>query len=503
MSNTTENNQNNPETIAYQDFRLEKKTNLENANIPPYISSYTKNKDIQTALPYNTMDKPTLESENVELILAGRVMAMRKMGKASFFTIADRTGSIQIYIKIGNLDDNSKTVVENMDVGDFLACHGVLFKTNTNELTLKTHKVEMLTKSLAGLPEKWHGLKDVEKRYRQRYNDLVINNDIKQKFIIRSKTVSHIRNYLENLGFYEVETPMMHTLVTGAAAEPFSTHHNALNMDLYLRIASELHLKRLVVGGFERVFELNRNFRNEGVSTRHNPEFTMIEWYMAYSNYEQIMDMVQDIITTAAVNILGTGTIPYGDKVLNLSQPWEKLTMFDAILKHSSLQPENITGEENLTKTLQTLGIKKEDSWGAGRMLAEVFEEVAEKHLFQPTFIIDFPTEVSPLAKAKDDDPNTTERFELYIANMEVANGFNELNDPIDQYERFKKQLEDRDAGDKETTDMDEDYINALAVGLPPTTGIGVGIDRLVMLLTNSQSIREVILFPHMRSEHE
>ncbi|HCW93080.1 MAG TPA: lysine--tRNA ligase, partial [Flexistipes sinusarabici] len=385
----------------------------------------------------------------------------------------------------------------------FAGMSGFLFKTKTGELTLFTENYRMLTKALRDLPEKWHGLKDVEKRYRQRYTDLIVNEYVKDIFITRSRIIKGIRDFFNDRDFLEVETPMMQPLAGGATAKPFITHHNALDMQLYLRIAPELYLKRLVIGGLEKVYEINRNFRNEGVSTKHNPEFTMIEWYMAYADYFDMMALTEDLIVSVTTKILGKNSIEYDGKVINLQKPWPKLTLEESIEKYANIPQSDLKDYESVKKIAENHNIKVDKSWGRGKIVLEIFEELVEDKLFQPTFIIDYPKEVSPLSKSKADNPDVTERFELFIGGFEMANGFNELNDPIDQKERFEKQVEAKDAGDEEAHLMDKDFLRALEYGLPPTAGEGLGIDRLVMLLTNSKSIREVILFPHMRPEEE
>jgi lysyl-tRNA synthetase class 2 len=359
----------------------------------------------------------------------------------------------------------------------------------------------LLTKALRDLPEKFHGLKDVEKRLRQRYVDLIVNEDVKEVFIKRSRIIREIRSFFNNMDFLEVETPMMHPIVGGATAKPFITHHNALDMELYLRIAPELYLKRLVIGGLERVFEINRNFRNEGLSAKHNPEFTMIEWYMAYADYNDLMDMTEELIKSISEKVIGTTKITFGEHEIDLGKKWERLTLEEAITKYSKITIEELNDFDKAKSIAKKLGIEVEESWGIGKIIMEIFEAVAEDKLIQPTFIVDYPKEVSPLSKSKKDNPEITERFELFVAGFELANGFNELNDPIDQKERFEKQVKDRESGDEEAGMMDKDYIRALEYGLPPTAGEGLGLDRLVMLLTNSSTIREVILFPHMKPE--
>ena len=370
-----------------------------------------------------------------------------------------------------------------------------------SELTIRAFHYRLLTKTLRDLPEKFHGLKDVETRYRQRYLDLIVNNDVKEVFIKRSQIIKEIRDFFTSCGFVEVETPMMHSLVGGAAAKPFITHHNALDMQLYLRIAPELYLKRLVVGGIERVFELNRNFRNEGVDTKHNPEFTMIEWYMAYADYHTLMDMIEELVTTISQKINNTLQIQFGDLNIDLQRPWARLTMAEAIEKYGNISQDEIADYEKAKAAAEKLHIQVDSSWGHGKIISEIFEITAEEKLINPAFIIDYPKEISPLSKSKESNPELTDRFELFIAGMELSNGFNELNDPVDQEERFQKQVDSRNAGDEEACMMDEDYIRALEYGLPPTAGAGMGIDRLVMLLTNQVSIRDVLLFPYMRSE--
>ncbi len=485
-----------------EQHRKEKLDALKQENVQPYVNSFKVSNDIIDVIKANeNIDAEKLMEEKKKFTLAGRIMTMRSFGKASFATIKDRTGKIQVYIKKGDISDKEFSVFKKTDVGDFIGVTGWLFKTKTGELTIYVEKFTLLTKALRDLPEKFHGLKDVETRFRQRYVDLIVNENVKEIFIKRSQIIREIRNFFNEKKFMEVETPMMHPIAGGAAAKPFITHHNALDMTLYLRIAPELYLKRLVVGGLERVFEINRNFRNEGLSAKHNPEFTMIEWYMAYADYNDLMDMTEELIKNLALKINGSYEIEYGKHKIDLGQKWERLTLEDAIVKYSDITKDDIKDFETAKKTAEKLKIKVEKSWGIGKIILEIFEEVAEYQLIQPTFIIDYPKEVSPLSKSKKDNPDITERFELFIAGFEIANGFNELNDPIDQKERFEKQVAEREGGDEEAHMMDTDYVRALEYGLPPTAGEGLGIDRLVMLLTNSQSIREVILFPHMKPE--
>ena len=479
--------------------RLEKCNKLREMGLNPYVNSHIISSPISDILERFSKEDDVLP-ENEEFSAAGRILAKREFGKTAFLTIRDRSGIIQVYIKKALLSENDFEVYTLSEVGDFIGIQGTLFRTKTGELTIRAFQYRLLTKALRDLPEKFHGLKDVETRYRQRYLDLIVNNDVKDVFIKRSQIIKEIRDFFTNHGFIEVETPMMHSLVGGAAAKPFITHHNALDMSLYLRIAPELYLKRLVVGGIERVFELNRNFRNEGVDTKHNPEFTMIEWYMAYADYNILMDMIEELVTHLAKKINNSEKLEYGDLTIDLTRPWARLTMAQAIEKYGNIFQDEISTYEKAKQVAQNLKITVDASWGQGRIVSEIFEAVAEEKLINPTFIIDYPKEISPLSKSKEDNPELTDRFELFVAGMELSNGFNELNDPIDQKERFQKQVDSRNAGDEEACMMDEDYIRALEYGLPPTAGAGMGIDRLVMLLTNKQSIRDVLLFPYMRN---
>ena len=478
--------------------RLEKCNKLRKMGLNPYVNSHIISSPISDILERFSKEDDVLP-ENEEFSAAGRILAKREFGKTAFLTIRDRSGTIQVYIKKALLSESDFEIYNLSEVGDFIGVKGTLFRTKTGELTIRAFNYRLLTKALRDLPEKFHGLKDVETRYRQRYLDLIVNNDVKDVFIKRSQIIKEIRDFFTNYGFIEVETPMMHSLVGGAAAKPFITHHNALDMSLYLRIAPELYLKRLVVGGIERVFELNRNFRNEGVDTKHNPEFTMIEWYMAYADYHTLMDMIEELITYLAKKINNSEKLEYSDLTIDLSRPWARLTMAEAIEKYGNISQEDISTFDKATQIAKKLHIQIDSSWGHGKIISEIFE-AAEEKLINPTFIIDYPKEISPLSKSKEDNPELTDRFELFVAGMELSNGFNELNDPIDQKERFQKQVDSRNAGDEEACMMDEDYIRALEYGLPPTAGAGMGIDRLVMLLTNKQSIRDVLLFPYMRN---
>ena len=483
-----------------EQHRLEKCNKLREMGLNPYVNSHIITSTIANILEkYSSSETELPESE--EFSAAGRILAKREFGKTAFLTIRDRSGIIQVYIKKALLSEEEFEVYTLTDIGDFIGVKGTLFRTKTGELTIRAFHYRLLTKTLRDLPEKFHGLKDVETRYRQRYLDLIVNNDVKEVFIKRSQIIKEIRDFFTSCGFVEVETPMMHSLVGGAAAKPFITHHNALDMQLYLRIAPELYLKRLVVGGIERVFELNRNFRNEGVDTKHNPEFTMIEWYMAYADYHTLMDMIEELVTTISQKINNTLQIQFGDLNIDLQRPWARLTMAEASEKYGNISQDEIADYEKAKAAAEKLHIQVDSSWGHGKIISEIFEITAEEKLINPAFIIDYPKEISPLSKSKESNPELTDRFELFIAGMELSNGFNELNDPVDQEERFQKQVDSRNAGDEEACMMDEDYIRALEYGLPPTAGAGMGIDRLVMLLTNQVSIRDVLLFPYMRSE--
>ena len=451
---------------------------------------------------YGDKSNEELEAAQVEVAVAGRMMLKRVMGKASFATVQDMSGRIQLFLTNDNIGIEAHATFKHYDLGDILGAVGVLFKTKTGELSVRVSEVRLLTKSLRPLPEKFHGLTDQEQKYRQRYVDLITNEDTRNTFLIRSKVIQEIRNFFVAHGYLEVETPMMHPIPGGASAKPFVTHHNALDMELYLRIAPELYLKRLVVGGFEKVFEINRNFRNEGLSTRHNPEFTMIEFYEAYRDYNYMMDFTEALFREVALKVLGTTVISYQGKELDLGKPFHRLTIVQAIQKyHPQFTDEQLNDRDFLTSELQDLKAKFKPADGIGGLQLSLFEELSEHQLFEPTFIVDYPVEVSPLARASDSRPGITERFELFIVGREIANGFSELNDPEDQEARFDAQVAAKEAGDEEAMFKDSDYIRALEHGMPPTAGEGIGIDRLVMLLTDAASIRDVILFPHMRPE--
>lgn len=485
-----------------EQHRLDKLEKIKELNSQPYVNYHKVEQDITDITEkYKDVEKDQLPEQSVIFDTAGRVMAMREFGKAAFMTIKDRTGSIQVYVKKGEISDEDHAIFKTTDTGDIIGIKGFLFKTKTGELTICATEYRILTKALRDLPEKWHGLKDVEKRYRQRYVDLIVNDEVRDTFRKKSLIIQKVREFFISKDFLEVETPMMHPIAGGATAKPFETHHNALDMPLYLRIAPELYLKRLVIGGLERIFEINRSFRNEGLSTRHNPEFTMVEWYNAYNDYHGLMDMIEEMICGIAHELNGKAELEYKGQQINLSRPWPRLTIQEAIISNTDIPADALETYDSAKATAEKIGIHVDKSWGKGKIVLEIFEELVEHKLFNPTFIIDYPKEVSPLAKSKKDDPETTERFELFIGGFEMANGFNELNDPMDQKERFEKQVAAKEAGDDEAHMMDTDYIRALEYGLPPTAGAGMGVDRLVMLFTDSQSIRDVILFPHMRPE--
>ncbi|NBX85004.1 MAG: lysine--tRNA ligase [Gammaproteobacteria bacterium] len=443
--------------------------------------------------------KEILAEDKISVAIAGRMMLRRVMGKASFFHLQDVSGRIQVYIKANDLPDVYESF-KHWDLGDIIGVKGFLFITQTGELTIHAEEVVLLTKSLRPLPDKFHGLSDQEKRYRQRYVDLIANEESRKVFLARTKILQSIRQFMNQHAFLEVETPMLHPIPGGASARPFTTHHNALDMPMFLRIAPELYLKRLVVGGFERVFEINRNFRNEGLSTRHNPEFTMMEFYQAYADYQELMGFTESLLKTVAMEVLGKTSFDYQGTEIDFGKPFERLTMLESLLKYQKQwTKEQLTNLESCKKIVNDLGLETTSEDGIGKLQMMLFEEKVEHLLIQPTFITGYPTEVSPLARASVDNPHMTDRFELFIAGRELANGFSELNDPHDQAERFHRQVAAKNAGDLEAMHFDQDYIDALEYGLPPTAGEGIGIDRLVMLLTNMPAIRDVILFPHLR----
>jgi lysyl-tRNA synthetase class 2 len=486
--------------------RKENFDELQRLGVEPYPRKFERQDTVEALVQaHGEKTGEQLEAERPHTKTAGRILAIRAFGKANFLVLSDGLSKIQVYVRQDSLPERDFKVYKLLDFGDFVGVEGRLFRTKTNELTIHASSIEFLAKCFIPLPEKWHGLSDVETRYRQRYLDLIVNPDSRRVFEVRSRTLAAVRTFLNARGYLEVETPMMQPIAGGALARPFATHHNALDMKLYLRIAPELYLKRLTVGGIERVYEINRNFRNEGISTQHNPEFTMLEFYQAYSDYQELMVMTEEMLSTVALEAIGTDQITFGDHKISLAPPYRRVSLREgARVKASEKLGREVT-DADLRHAQTAAGIAKQlhlellPSWGAGRITTEIFERLNEDNLVQPTFVYDFPTEVSPLSKQKPDDPDTVERFELYIGGFEVANAFSELNDPAEQRRRFEAQLAGRSAGDLEAHEMDEDYIRALEYGLPPTGGEGVGIDRFVMLLTNSPSIRDVILFPLMR----
>ncbi len=486
--------------------RREKLTRLREAG-PAYPNDFQPD-DHSAALhaQYDALDEPALEQLGRQARIAGRMMLKRVMGKASFATLQDAQGRIQIYLDKASLGDAAYAEFRTWDIGDILGVEGVVFKTRRGELSLRVQRIRLLAKALRPLPDKFHGLADQEMRYRQRYVDLVMNESTRNTMLLRSKAIGHIRRLMLEAGFLEVETPMLHPIPGGASARPFVTHHNALDMDMYLRIAPELYLKRLIVGGLERVFEINRNFRNEGLSPRHNPEFTMMEFYAAYTDYHWLMDFTESLLRAAALASCGSTLLQYQGRSLDLGQPFERLTITGAILRHAPHYKEAQLADSAFLRTeLRRLGVDTDApalaSAGLGALQLTLFEETAESQLWAPTFIVDYPAEVSPLARASDTVEGITERFELFITGREIANGFSELNDPEDQAQRFLRQVQAKDAGDEEAMYYDADYIRALEYGMPPTGGCGIGIDRLIMLFSDSASIRDVILFPHLRPE--
>ncbi len=490
--------------------RREKLGMLRAKGVNPYRNGLTpKNAVSEVRSSHGEKTKEQLEADKVSVSYAGRIMAFRHFGKAAFVQLKDRTGTLQSYVAIDALGEEKFGIFKTFDVGDIVYVEGHLFRTKTNELSVHATRIELLTKALKPLPEKFHGLTDPEQRYRMRYVDLIMNDEVRNTFRVRSEIVRYIRDFLTDRGFFEVETPMMHPIAGGAAARPFKTHHNALDMPLFLRIAPELYLKRLLVGGFEKVFEINRNFRNEGISVRHNPEFTMLEFYWSYATYEDLMDLTEEMLSGACKKVLGKDTLTYQGAEIQFGKPWRRLTVRNAIKELSGLPAEFLTDSalndvEMMKKALRHAGDEPSNwrkHWGQGSFLTHLFETTVEKKLIQPTFITEYPTEVSFLSRRNEKNPEVVDRFELYIYGREIANAFSELNDPIDQRERFEGQAANKALGDEEATEVDEDFLRALEYGMPPAAGQGIGIDRLVMLLTDSASIRDVILFPHMRPE--
>ncbi|HEB75935.1 MAG TPA: lysine--tRNA ligase [Nitrospirae bacterium] len=490
------------ETNELIEQRIKKLGELKEMGIDPYGQPYeVTHHATELHGLYGGTPGEDLESDPVEASVAGRIIAWRNFGKAAFSHVQDETGRIQLYFRKDVLGDRYG-IVRKLDIGDIIGVKGKLFRTKTDELTILVDDFTLLTKSLRPLPEKWHGLKDIELRYRQRYVDLIVNPQVRETFARRSAIIKFIRDFLEREGFIEVETPMMHQIPGGAVAKPFRTHHNALGIDLYLRIAPELYLKRLLVGGYERVYELNKNFRNEGISTKHNPEFSMLEFYIAYKDYNYLMDFTERLFTGLLKEIHGTLVIPYGEHTLDFTPPWPRIPMYEAMTRHG-VPAGVLTDYEKARDWARAEGIDVGDARSLGKLLDEIFKEKVEPHLIQPTFVTDYPLELSPLARRKKDTPELVERFELFIAAREIANAFTELNDPMDQRQRFLRQVEEKEKGDEEAHWMDEDFIRALEYGMPPAAGEGIGIDRLVMLLTDSHSIRDVILFPQMKPEKQ
>jgi len=490
--------------------RRENLNELREMGVPAYPHQFTTTDTVSNLVEINAdTDGATLETQHTQITSAGRVLAIRSFGKANFLVISDGRARIQVYVRKDSLSERDFKIFKLLDLGDFIGVEGRIFRTKTNELTIWASRLDFLAKCLVPLPEKWHGLTDIEIRYRQRYLDLLVSQDARAVFETRSRTLEVLRKFFNERGYLEVETPMMQSVPGGALARPFVTHHNALDMPLYLRIAPELYLKRLVVGGIERVYEINRNFRNEGISTQHNPEFTMLEFYEAYSDYRKLMTLTETLLEYVAHEVLGKSDFIFGDTSISFAPPFARVSLREAVREAleqrlgAVVTDEEIRDYGQVCALARRVGVEIPAAAGAGWVTLELFDALCEATLIQPTIVYDFPTEVSPLSKQKTDDPDTVERFELFIGGMEVANAFSELNDPTEQRARFAKQLTGRQNTDDETHAMDDDYIRALEYGLPPTAGEGIGIDRLVMLLTNSSSIRDVILFPLMRPRKE
>lgn len=475
---------------------------LREMGINPYPAGYKATINAREAVEkFSKIDGEELERYTEKYSLAGRIMSMRVFGKAAFIHIKDVTGLIQAYIRKDKVGEEGYNLFKLMDIGDHIGIKGSFFKTKTGELTALASEIRLLTKSVRPLPEKWHGLTDIETRYRQRYVDLIVNDDVRDVFITRSKIIRFFRDFFNSRDFLEVETPMMQTIPGGATARPFKTYHNSLGMDLFLRIAPELFLKRLVVGGLERVYEINRNFRNEGISVKHNPEFTMLEFYMAYATYEDLMNLTEELFSRLLKEIVGEMVIEYQGNQIDFTPPWPRISLYDSIKKFGGAGDEIFEDLNSAIEFARSRDITLSKTDSHGKVLEKIFDQIVEPELINPTYIVGYPTEISPLSRKNDENPDMVDRFELYIAGKEIANAFTELNDPDDQRERFQKQVELRESGDEEAQFMDEDYITALEHGLPPTAGEGIGIDRVAMLLTNSPSIRDVILFPHMRTK--
>jgi lysyl-tRNA synthetase class 2 len=488
---------------ALEAIRIQKLKQIRDLGYDAYPTFYRYTHTLaQVSKQFASKTSEELEQSKQKVRVAGRILTNRPFGKAGFITLSDGEGQLQAYAKMDELPERDFQLYKLLDIGDFIGIEGTLFRTRTGELTVLAKELIFLAKSFLPLPEKWHGLTDVEIRYRRRYVDLVVNREVRDVFVKRSLIVRELRHFLDERGYLEVETPILHPIAGGALAKPFKTHHNALDMTLYLRIAPELYLKRLIVGGLNRVYDMNRIFRNEGISTRHNPEFTMLEFYQAYSNYTDLMDLTETMLTGIAEKVCGSRVSTYDEQQIDFGK-WSRLRMKEAIVKFcpEKISEDDLKDRATVERLLKQLHADFDPRMPLGNLIGILFETVAEEHLVQPTFIYDYPIELSPLSKQKADDPTLVERFELYIGGMEIANGYSELNDPIDQRERFVSQLQARDRGDEEAHEMDDDYIRALSYGMPPTAGEGIGVDRLTMLLTNSTSIRDVILFPHLRAE--
>jgi len=479
--------------------RRDKFDELRQNNVQLFPNDFNLSHTIDQIQEFIERQPEAIKDDSPVFAVAGRVMAINRFGKAAFIRFRDRTGQLQAYIRKDKIGDEAYSLFKQLDVGDFVGLSGGVFKTKTGEWTLLASTLKLICKAIRPLPEKFHGLKDPEKRYRQRYLDLIMNADVRELFVKRSRIIQEIRSFFLERDFLEVETPMMQPIPGGAEAEPFKTHHNALGMDLYLRIAPELYLKRLVVGGFERVFEINRNFRNEGISTQHNPEFTMLEFYQAYATFTDLMQFTEQLISTVAQVVTGSTTISYQGNSIELSGSWRRITLQSALVDIGGIDSALLSDKAGLLEFAARNGIKITKAGKLGKVITKLFDAIVEPKLIHPTFITAYPAEVSPLSRRSDQEPDLTERFELFIAGREIANGFSELNDPVDQKERFTQQVKSREAGDEMAHQMDADYIEALEYGMPPTAGEGIGIDRLVMLLTDAASIREVILFPHMK----
>ena len=485
-----------------QQQRLKKLEILRGLNVPPYGGRFeVKDRAAQLLRLHGDKSKEELERDHIGCTLAGRIVGLRRFGKAAFAVLQDGADRLQVYFKKDRLDEQSYQISEQLDVGDWIGVTGELFRTKTNEFTVEVRALTFLSKALRPLPEKWHGLTDVETRYRQRYVDLIANPAVHEIFRTRSLLIASMRGFLNGKGFLEVETPMMQPIPGGATARPFVTHHNALGADLYLRVAPELYLKRLIVGGLHRVYEINRNFRNEGISTIHNPEFTMLEFYVAYADYTDLMALTEEMLAYLGREVLGSTQLSYQGQEIELGPPWQRKSYLQAILEVNQLEPAAVQDRATAMETARKLGVGVEKDASLTKILEEIFDETVERKLVQPTFITQYPTELSPLARRNDTDPSLTDRFELFIAGREIANAFSEVNDPFDQRQRFEAQAAQREAGDEEAHHLDEDFLRALEYGMPPTAGEGIGIDRLAMLFTNQASIRDVILFPQLRPE--